>query len=329
MLRKIFLLLLLPFLAYGASVQLEFDNDVILASDEKYTGGLNIIFMGDKYQEGEEGYYNDYVSFLNSLYGWIPKCDLERKDRYGSFSIQQITITPEDINASAPVYNDTPYAGSLQIHFSLFATNDESFEEYRFTIGTVGKYAFSEEVQNGIHNVLGNTKARGWQHQLGDHYGVGLGYIHGARIYETKMPEDHNFEWFYGYFADLGTAYIGGGASTLVRIGKNMPRNIDVPNSLFNHAPNKILNLYKRSKEFGYSMEMGTSFNAIGYNYLYSEARKQGYAIKDNKLVMTSKLGFNLYFENMNLAFEFYPVFTRDEDPQSTSWGRLSFGWSY
>lgn len=328
-LNKAIFLLCLPILLYGRAFHVELDNDVVVASDEKYTGGLNLIFMGDRYDKDEESYYNNYVAFMRDIYKWVPGTDLQSRALFGSFSLQQITMTPDDINVSEPIYNDMPYYGSLQAHFSLFACNVKSFDEYRFHIGVVGKYALSETMQNRVHELTGNQEAKGWDNQLGVHYGAGFGYLHGARAYEAKIDTNYRFEWFYSYFADVGTSYIGGGAGTLVRFGKNTPRNIDVPTSLFNHAPNKVLNLYNRPNGLGYSMELGTSFNTIAYSYLYSEAEKRGYTIERNRLILTSKIALNLYYKSMSFAFEFYPMFTRERDPQSTSWGRLSFGWSY
>jgi hypothetical protein len=266
---------------------------------------------------------------MKNLFSFILVDDFSGKNMSASMGIQEIVITPKNIEATQPQYDDTPYVGLLNTHYSLFVWDETVFDQYRIQLGYVGKYSGAKELQKSIHILTDSQKANGWKNQLGETFVAGLGYLRGVRSYEYAFSESARFEWFNSFYGDLGNAYIGGGVGSVVRIGVNMPRNFDVSSGLFQNAPSKMLNLQSRSENLGYSLDIGTSLNGIGYLYLYDEGERQGYDFSTPRWSITSKIGLSLYAANIHCSLELFPMFTRDKTIQESSWGRFSFGWNY
>ena len=327
--KKVGLFVSLSLVLHAQNWHVELDNDLLVSSDDAYTGGFSITYMGDMLERAEEGVYKEYTQTMRDLFSTLFLTDFLNKHINASIGIQQVHITPNDIERSDPIYNDTPYAGIALAHLSLFAWDDAVFDQYRLSLGVVGKRAMTKEVQENIHRFTGSKNPRGWDNQIGERGSVGFGYLRGMRGYEQTYEEGYAFEWFYSVYGDLGNTFIGGGAGTLVRYGKNMPRNFDVPSILFNNAPNKVLNMHDRPNALGWSLDAGTSFNGIGYYYLYEEGERAGYNFYTPRWMLTSKIGASVYVENFNFSLSFFPVVTRKNTTQSASWGRFSLGWHY
>jgi hypothetical protein len=314
---------------HAESWHVEMDNDLLFSSDDAYTGGLNITYLGDELQSSQDGIYNTYSLAMKNLFSFILVDDFSGKNMSASMGIQEIVITPKNIEVTQPQYDDTPYVGLLNTHYSLFVWDETVFDQYRIQLGYVGKYSGAKELQKSIHILTDSQKANGWKNQLGETFVAGLGYLRGVRSYEYAFSESARFEWFNSFYGDLGNAYIGGGVGSVVRIGVNMPRNFDVSSGLFQNAPSKMLNLQSRSENLGYSLDIGTSLNGIGYLYLYDEGERQGYDFSTPRWSITSKIGLSLYAANIHCSLELFPMFTRDKTIQESSWGRFSFGWNY
>lgn len=328
--RKIvFLWLLCSSFAHAQNWYVEVDNDLMLSSDDAYTGGASLTYIGDTYNEQDDGIYHEYTSAMRSIFSTLLQDDFSSKKLSASIGVQYITITPSQIQVKEPLYNEMPYAGILTTHFSLFAWDDDAFEQYRISTGVIGEYAYTKEAQEWVHRVTGSEKAEGWGNQLGNIFTLGVAYLKGMRSYKEEYNDGYTFEWFNSYYADVGNSFIGGGGGTLVRFGSNVPNNFDVPTIFYNHSPNKVLNMHDRTQALGWSVEAGTSINGIGYYYLYDEGKKQGYDFDRPRWILTSKVGVSLYIENLNFSLELFPVVTSKNSAHSESWGRFSLGWHY
>ncbi|MCD6258831.1 MAG: lipid A deacylase LpxR family protein [Helicobacteraceae bacterium] len=327
--KTLLLLFLCSSFTNAQNLYLEVDNDLMLSSDDAYTGGIALTYIGDTFSENDTGVYHEYTSVMRSIFSTVLQDDIFSKKLNASIGIQHVTITPSQIQQKEPLYSEIPYTGILTTHFSLFAWDSDAFEQYRISVGVIGSNAYAREMQEWVHRVTGSEKAQGWNNQMGDIFTLGVAYLRGMRSYEREYEDGYSFEWFNSYYADVGNAFVGAGLGTLVRFGSNVPNNFDVPNVLFNHAANKVLNMHDRNQALGWSVELGTSINGTGYYYLYDEGKQQGYDVDIPRLILTSKVALNLYVENLNFSLELYPVVTRKNNIHSESWGRFSLGWHY
>lgn len=304
------------------------DNDFMFDSDDRYTGGFFVSWSGDEYAKSEPGsYYRTYIETMNTLAGLLPLMEMEDKQKIASISLMEIMITPDDIESSVPVYDDVPYSGTLALHFSLFAWNDTELDDFHVGIGVVGPSSGAEQIQKGIHTLTGNTDPAGWDHQLGNHLIFNLGYLHGVRSYETQLTDTVKMEWFNSYFADIGNYYIGAGAGTLLRIGSNVPRNFDVSSALMSMSPTHHIDFKRALKGWGWAVKLGVYVNAMGYSYLNEEAERRGYAVEDSKWLIIEEVGFDIYYDDLQVSIEVYHPRVGSEFQSASSWGRINFTW--
>jgi hypothetical protein len=85
-----------------------------------------------------------------------------------SLEISQSIFTPRFTQESPPDPADRPYAGVLIATAGLVHDTAMTRDLVSLTLGVVGPSALGREVQNGFHNLIGDTPNRGWHDQLPD-----------------------------------------------------------------------------------------------------------------------------------------------------------------
>ncbi len=85
-----------------------------------------------------------------------------------SINITQSLFTPRDTQIDPPNPRDRPYAGELLATFGLIHDTAMTRDLVSLSLGMVGPSALGEEVQNGFHNIIGDTPNRGWHYQVQD-----------------------------------------------------------------------------------------------------------------------------------------------------------------
>ncbi|MBN8904460.1 MAG: hypothetical protein BGO51_18905 [Rhodospirillales bacterium 69-11] len=122
-------------------------------TDRLYTNGLKLGWMSGTDQ------VPDFAARLGrSLWG-------EGQQRVGIALTQQI-YTPIDTSISPADPYDRPYAGVLLGHFSLLSDTDDSRSVLTVSLGVVGPASGGEALQNGFHDLIGQSKNRGWGSQI-------------------------------------------------------------------------------------------------------------------------------------------------------------------
>jgi hypothetical protein len=85
-----------------------------------------------------------------------------------SVEISQSLFTPRDTQISPPNPDDRPYAGVLIATVGMIHDTSVIRDVIALSLGDVGPGALGREVQNGFHNIIGDTPNRGWHYQLND-----------------------------------------------------------------------------------------------------------------------------------------------------------------
>ncbi|MDR3520104.1 MAG: lipid A deacylase LpxR family protein [Acidocella sp.] len=80
--------------------------------------------------------------------------------------LQQVIYTPVDTQAYDPNPHDRPYAGQLALHTSIIQDTASTRSVLQASLGVVGPDALGQPVQNGFHEFIGDTSAKGWSYQL-------------------------------------------------------------------------------------------------------------------------------------------------------------------
>ena len=138
-------------------VTLQVENDAVSTlhgtSDQYYTSGLRLGYVGGTDQ---------VPAFLENAGHAIWGDGVQRL----SLDISQSIFTPRNTQTPNPSQQDRPYAAVLGVTGGLIHDTDTARTVLSVEIGVLGPYAQGEEVQNGFHNIIGDTPNRGWSTQL-------------------------------------------------------------------------------------------------------------------------------------------------------------------
>ena len=145
-----------------------------------------------------------------------------------TFDLSQQIYTPAATDVAIPPPGDRPYAGVLLGTLGLLQDTQTTRSTLALGLGVVGPWALGEEVQNGIHDLIGQRRDDGWGTQLHNEPAVNL---FAARIW--RKPTGHLFgletDALLEASAGLGTVRIyalGGGQW---RIGQGLDSDFGVP----------------------------------------------------------------------------------------------------
>ena len=266
------LLVLLCFvLSYGqkpAEIGLITDNDLYTSpiNDQYYTAGHQLFYR-----------------YLGN-----PKSEKVAK-KITEFRIGQYIYNPQSTNAGDINVNDRPFAGYLfaEAGINTFFKN-ESVLKASFQVGVLGPDAFVEEVQKGLHELIGYKKIRGWEYQITNTLGLQANFMYSKKIFANKFREKVDFH-IMGQ-ADLGTIWLGASVGPMMRI--SLKRNL-LPvyeSALYGAELNRDPQFYKNNREL--FLYINPNINYQGY-----DATIQGSHFNDTSPVTYPLLHFRFNAE--------------------------------
>ncbi len=192
------------------------ENDSISNTDRNYTNGGRIGYLSPT-GRGER------------LARFLLGAKAGEKTRFG-IALGQSIFTPQDIQATAPLPDQHPYAGWLYGEFSAHVErNNNIHDTLAIDLGVVGPSALGRQVQNNFHKLIGISGAKGWANQLHDEPGLIV-------TFERKWRA-RPFTSFHGVSADItptagfsaGNVLTQGKAGLTFRVGRNLVGNYGPP----------------------------------------------------------------------------------------------------
>jgi len=142
---------------YNNQFSFRFDNDFVSQTDEYFTNGLKLSYSSTWLKD----------SPINLLFPDISS----NSNYFYEINLQQNIYTPSDFSHPDTNFYDRPFAGFLLLGEKRkeFTSELKLISEFQFRIGILGKNAFAEEVQNGIHSILPTSgHVLGWEYQIAD-----------------------------------------------------------------------------------------------------------------------------------------------------------------
>ena len=141
----------------GNIITAQVENDAVSTlrgtSDQYYTSGLRL---------GWTGGTNEVPGFLQTAANEVWGDGVQRL----SLDLSQSLFTPRDTQARDPSLSDRPYAGVLGLTASLIHNTGNAQTVLAVFGGTVGPDAGGKTIQNGFHNIIGDTPNQGWDTQI-------------------------------------------------------------------------------------------------------------------------------------------------------------------
>ncbi len=255
-----------------------YENDSVYGGDEYYTNGLQLSFLSKNYDDNLE---NKYISKL---------LNIENKEYHNfSFGIGQKIYTPYDIENTAFVANDRPYAGYLYAFINKNIKHSNKIDTIGFSLGITGSSSFAEEVQTNIHDLIGSPKPEGWKYQLDDKPLFMLSF---ARLINTRENKPFKYDWnlIPKFSFNLGTPFTDVSFGVEYRYGWNLSDDL---------TGNKIKST---SVGFDKNKEINTNFKDLSY-YLFLEAT--GNVVLYNTFLDSSNSDYKTDISKNYFTYEF------------------------
>jgi lipid A 3-O-deacylase len=82
------------------------------------------------------------------------------------FTFGGALYTPKDWTRSDLIEDDRPYAAIVMARFGYNIRQDQSLRTTQLRVGVTGPIALGKQVQNAVHDAIGEDRFAGWDHQL-------------------------------------------------------------------------------------------------------------------------------------------------------------------
>lgn len=148
--------------ADDSALSLKFENDGIASSDDgHFTSGFEVNWSFEPSAE----------SWTQRLATALPDSLIGQADMAAYRLVHQI-YTPDDIQQSALIEDDRPYAGLVYGGISLYEDVPvgqwNQATDLHLDIGLVGPSSLADSVQREVHRITESERPSGWDNQLGD-----------------------------------------------------------------------------------------------------------------------------------------------------------------
>ncbi|MCX7886243.1 MAG: lipid A deacylase LpxR family protein [Verrucomicrobiae bacterium] len=190
--------------------------------DRHYTQGLKVMWIGG------DGSFSKCTAALDRL---VPVCGmLPKASNLGFVILGQNIYTPSDLNATAPIHNDRPYAGWLyaglvfQREGVTPARRIPVLDSFELDLGVTGSASLAREAQRTWHDWTHGTIPRGWHNQIKTEPGLELKYARYWRLTLNEKTADF-FDFIPHIGGSLGNIRTHAAAGGTLRLGWNLPRD--------------------------------------------------------------------------------------------------------
>lgn len=209
---------------------------------------IGLITDNDLYSSPINDQY--YTAGLEIFYRYLGNSQNEKvAKKITEFRLGQYIYNPQSVRANEINVNDRPFAGYLfsEAGINTFYT-DESIFKLTFQGGVVGPESGAEEVQRGLHQMVGYPTVRGWQYQITTTIAVQAAAFYSEKIFAERYKEKVDFH-LQGEI-NLGTIWNTASIGAMSRISFKRPLQAMYNSSLHGAVLNHNKEAYKEQREF-------------------------------------------------------------------------------
>jgi len=199
------------------------DNDALGGDgqDVGYTSGLQVTLRSGNLQGfAQPDCLPLSVRSVNGVVDWLYPAGLDQKNVL--FSVFHGVYTPADGEAVEPIANDRPYAAALLLGAGYSARRGDSLHNTQLRLGIVGPSAKGEQLQNGVHKIIGAKQSHGWQNQLHDEPVLQLLHERLHRMEFASVPWGFESDLIGHWGGSLGNFATYANAGAEWRFGRNL-----------------------------------------------------------------------------------------------------------
>lgn len=197
------------------SFQFNWENDLLAGTDRSFTNGMKVTWVTP---------LNLVLTGKNGVNG--SSADL----RQGIlFSIGQNMYTPENIQSSALIVDDRPYAGLLFGELGVIRRSARRMDILSILAGVVGPLSQAEHFQKFIHTVTDSLYPMGWDHQLANEFVFQLFWEQKRKLGLADEQEGLGLELLPQVGLGMGNLYLYVHGGLQLRLGWNLPDDFGYP----------------------------------------------------------------------------------------------------
>lgn len=198
MIKKIITLVCLSFgIVLADAIQITEENDFFRGNDNQYTQGSNISYVKPSVVDGE---------FQREIYG-----------------ASQKIYAPDNKETTLNQPKDRPYCATLTGVYEIWTKSGNETIRQTFEVGVLGPAAMGEQAQNGVHRMIRNDLAMGWDNQLKNEPVANYYHERYHPFYKSKDGKwEFNIEGIYGGTA--GTEFANAFGGSKMMFGYNLPQ---------------------------------------------------------------------------------------------------------
>ncbi len=205
----------------AGSVLRSIDNDSLANSDDQYTSGVSLSYLPKHERSFADAPLPDAIG--DRLDAHWPFADQD--ERFVIYSLSHRIFTPTDLEAREPVEDDLPYSAFLYGTATVGSQSRDELNAFSLSLGVVGPAALGEEVQRGLHDLIGSREPEGWSHQLENEPLLNLGFEHRRRLHRTGDPQGLGADLLGAVAGSAGNLQTQATLAGTLRMGYRVPSN--------------------------------------------------------------------------------------------------------
>ncbi len=230
------LILIFPHTAQGQEEKnygtwsLYWENDYLAKTDSNYTNGGRLTWTSpwiswkpdsDSVPPGTTPWYHSLTKAMPFFYapGFQSAMFL---------AVGQNIYTPDDLDRQDLIVDDRPYAGYLYLGFGFIRKSAQYMDTLEVDVGIVGRHSYAEDVQEQVHQWIGNDEPKGWANQLKDEPALEITYERKWKWLKTEIGSDWGYDLIPHAGGSVGNVAIYANAGAEFRFGWNRPDDFGI-----------------------------------------------------------------------------------------------------
>lgn len=258
-----------------------FENDFFAGYDKHYTNGVQAAFLAD----------------LEGAPRWLRSLSA---DPQVVVAFGQRIYTPTNTDIAIPEANDRPYAGWAYVMGDLRTRATPTIDHLTVTAGMVGPASGARQTQNGIHRLLRNDTAQGWDTQVRNRATLMVGYERAwPAIVQTRFG-GRQVDLSVRAAANVGSPLTYADVGAVLRYGVHLPT--DLPVTHISLGPPR--DGFRGAPQFGWYGWVGLDARAVGYNaFVQSSTYAGGPRATRERFGNDVQAGFALAWSRARVGF--------------------------
>jgi len=330
------LILIFPHAAQGqdeknyGSLSIYWENDYLAKTDSNYTNGGRLTWTspwiswkpdGDSAPPGATPWYHSLIKAMPFFYSPGSKSAM-------FLALGQSIYTPDDLSRQDLIVDDRPYAGYLYLGIGFIKRSDRQMDTLEVDVGIVGRHSYAEDVQEQVHQWIGNTEPKGWANQLQDEPTLEITYERKWKWLKAEIGSGWGYDLIPHAGFAVGNVSIYANAGAEFRVGWNRPNDFGTctirPGCESGAFPDDANGVRPGGSRYGVFFFLGAEGQAIAHDiFLDGNTFTESHSVEKIPFVADFSAGLGFATSNLKLT---YAVVYRTKQFESQPHNEQVFG---